>query len=93
MPPANLSIDVVMNFDARRCSIRVRVGEVEAVMSPDSARTFGQQLIAAATEAEIQGFLIDWFTRHVGPLDVEQGTALAMQFRQYLAQQRGQGRE
>lgn len=92
MPP-HAPIDVVMNFDARCCSILVRVGDGEVMMSPDGTRTFGQQLIGAATEAEIQRLLIDWFTRHVGPLDVEQGTALAMQFRQYLAAQRHPGRE
>jgi hypothetical protein len=91
MPSAELAIDVIMNTAARRAEVRVRVGEGEALMRPEEARNFGQQLIGAATEAEIQGFLLDWFTKHVGPLDVQQGTALAAQCRQYVASLRKRG--
>jgi hypothetical protein len=87
MPSADLATA------ARRAQVRVRVGEGEALMRPGEARNFGQQLIGAATEAEIQGFLRDWFAKHVGPLDVRQGTALAMQFRQYVAGLRKRGQK
>lgn len=48
------------------------------------AHEIGAKLMGSAVEAEIQGFLFDWITRHISPLDVNQASALAMQFREYL---------
>jgi hypothetical protein len=88
MPADEVFIGVNLDFAACRAVVRIGVGKCEALMSSDEARKFGEQLIGAAHEADIQGFLIDWFTKQVGPLDTAQGTAIAMQFRQYVAQQR-----
>jgi hypothetical protein len=88
MPTDEISIGVNLDFVACRATIKMGVGKCQALLSPDEARKFGEQLIGAAHEAEVQGFLLDWFTKQVGPLDAARGTAIAMQFRQYVAKNR-----
>jgi hypothetical protein len=81
-----------MDVATRRPSVIFELGELTTAIPVERARWLGQQLIGIAMEAETQGFLLDWMTQHFGQFTTEQATTLAMQFRQYVAQQRGAGR-
>jgi hypothetical protein len=85
MPNKEISIGVNLDFAACRALVKMGIDNMDVLMTPEEARTFGAKLMGASHEAEVQGFLIDWITKQVGPLDTEQGTAIAMQFRQYCA--------
>ena len=88
MPTDEISIGVNLDFAACRANVKMGGGKCQALLSPDEARKFGEQLVGAAHEAEVQGFLLEWFAKQVGSLDAAQGTAIAMQFRQYVAKHR-----
>jgi hypothetical protein len=64
---------VILTLAGRKIALPVR-----------DAHEIGAKLTGSAIEVEIQGFLIDWITRHISPLDLNQASALAMQFREYL---------
>ena len=87
-----IKLSVQMNVPTRRPAVIFEFGQLTAPLSVETAHRLGQQLIDIAIEAEIRGFLLDWMTQHFGQFTVEQASALAMQFRQYLAQRRGAGR-
>jgi hypothetical protein len=79
---------ISMNVPARRPSVILEVAQLKTGMSVEQARRLGQQLIGIATEAEIQAFLLDWMTQHFGQLSVDQASALAVQFKQFMDQRR-----
>ena len=88
MPNKEISIGVSLDFVACRASVRMGIDNMDVLLTPEEARTFGAKLMGASHEAEVQGFLLDLITKQVGPLDADQGTAIAMQFRQYCAKRR-----
>ena len=88
-----IEIDVKFSVDSRRAWVALRVGPTWAELPVAQARHIGEMLVGAATEAETQGFLLEWFTRKFGALDQQQATALAMQFRQFLMEQRDKAQD
>jgi hypothetical protein len=88
MATEGIRIEIGVNVETRRPSVVIFIGRMRGELTVAQARKFGQQLISAATEAEMQGFLLDWMTEHFGQFNVQQASTLAVQFKQYLAEQR-----
>jgi len=78
------NIDVSIDVEAKAPMVILTLGGTKFELPVRDAHEIGANLMGSAIEAEIQGFLLDWITRHVTPLDVSQASALAMQFREYL---------
>ena len=62
MPTEEISIGVNLDFRACRALVKMGFGTCELLLTPDEARKFGEELIGAALEGEVQGFLLDWWS-------------------------------
>ena len=76
-----IPVDVRSLFGARTRQplVALKVGEHETLMDPDKAREIGEMLYGAAAAAEMDAFLVRFFTERVG-LELGEAAALLREF-------------
>src|SRR6185369_15251603 len=82
-----ISVSTIYGAKTKEPYVVLEIRNPEMYMSPTQAREIAQMFLEAADAAESDGFVVEFFQKHIG-LDTNDATKLLLIFREYRVEQR-----